>query len=94
MELRLRVETLSDSYEVTTTPWVIMLWERKYKTKASKIQTDGLGLEDLAYIAYEAGKMSGNVSGKTFDQFAQEIKNLDVLEGDTADPIQAVASDD
>jgi hypothetical protein len=34
-----------------------MLWERKYKTKASKIQTDGLGLEDLAYIAYEAGKI-------------------------------------
>jgi hypothetical protein len=57
MELSFRVETVTDSYEVKTIPWVIMLWERKYKTKASKIGTDGLGLEDLLYLAYEAAKI-------------------------------------
>jgi hypothetical protein len=94
MELRLRVETVSDAYELKTIPWVIMLWERKYKTKASKIQTDGLGLEDLAYLAYEAGKIAGHITGKTFDQWAPDIVNLEVLEGDSADPTRAVASDD
>ena len=94
MELRLRVETVSDTYELKTIPWVIMLWERKYKTKASKIQTDGLGLEDLAYLAYEAGKIAGHITGKTFDQWAPDVVNLEVLEGDSADPTQAAVSDD
>jgi hypothetical protein len=94
MELSFRVETLNGSYEVKTIPWVIMLWERKYKTKASKIGTDGLGLEDLAYLAYEASKISGHITGKTFDQWAPEVLNLEILEGDTADPTRAVASDD
>ena len=94
MELRLHVETVNDSYELKTIPWVIMLWERKYKTKASKIQTDGLGLEDLAYLAYEAGKIAGHITGKTFDQWAPDVVNLEVLEGDSADPTRAAVSDD
>jgi hypothetical protein len=94
MEIGLRVETQDETIEVKTTPWVIMLWERKYSRKSSKMNEDGLGLEDLAYLAYESGKQSGTIVHKTFELFAKDLKNLEITEGDTADPTQAEPSGD
>jgi hypothetical protein len=92
MELRLRVETSDDAYEVVTVPWVIMLWERRYKTKASRIASDGLGLEDLAFMAWESSKLAGRTVPISFDAFAQTIKAVDVVVGDDATPTPAAPS--
>lgn len=94
MELGLRVTTADDTYQVTTTPWTIMLWERKYKTKASRIPSDGLGLEDLAFLAYTASGMSGRTIPASFDTWCQTVKSIEVAGGDDADPTLAAASVD
>lgn len=91
MQLQLTVTTADDTYTVTTTPWCIMLWERRYKTKASRIQSDGLGLEDLAYLAWEATKQSGRTVPVSFDTFGQQLVSIEVA-GDDATPTQAAAS--
>lgn len=78
---------------VTTTPWCIMLWERRYKTKASKISDDGLGLEDLTYLAWEASKMAGITVPISFDGFAQQLATIEVVDGDAARPTSAAVSD-
>jgi hypothetical protein len=94
MQLQLTVTTADDTYQVTTTPWCVMLWERKYKTKASRIQSDGLGLEDLAYLAWEATKQAGRTVPVSFDTFGQQLVSITVAEDDTARPTPAAASAD
>jgi hypothetical protein len=91
MELQLRLQVGDTTHEVTSGPWHIMLWERRYKTKISRIQTDGLGLEDMTYMAYEVLKGRGVEVPASFDQFAQQVKNVEYL-GDSADPTPAAVS--
>jgi hypothetical protein len=71
-----------------------MLWERKYKTKASKIPTDGLGLEDLAFLAYQATGMSGRTIPANFDNWCQTVRAIEVVGGDDSDPTLAAPSVD
>ncbi|NBW23138.1 MAG: hypothetical protein EBR82_85860, partial [Caulobacteraceae bacterium] len=60
MQLTLEVEFVDEREPVTveTTLFCTVLWERKYKRKASELGS-AIGQEDLAYLAYEASKMSG-----------------------------------
>jgi hypothetical protein len=91
MELRLRVEASGHTHHVIANPWVIMLWERRMKTKVSKVMSDGLGLEDMAFMAYEALKAKGVEVPATFDLFAMTISSLEVEE-DEAHPTEAALS--
>jgi hypothetical protein len=93
MELRIRVTLESDTYDVVTTPWVIMQWERKFKTKVSKVVQDGLGLEDIAWLAWEASKAAGRTVPINFDQFAKTVTAIEMVGDDEATPTQAAASD-
>jgi hypothetical protein len=93
MELRLRVEAAGETHHVIAGPWVVMLWERKYKTKASRIMSEGLGLEDMAFMAYESLKAKKVDVPPTFDLFAMTITDLEV-EGDDATPTEAAPSAD
>ena len=57
MKLTLKVETTETTYEVTTNLFVIVMWERKYKRKASEM-AQGIGVEYLAFMAFEASKLN------------------------------------
>ena len=57
----------------------IVSWERKYKRKASQI-ADGIGIEDLAYMAYEASRSSNIVVPLLLDDYIKSIKDLEVVE--------------
>jgi hypothetical protein len=93
MELRLRIDLGETTHEVVALPWHMMLWERRYKTKISRLQTEGLGLEDMAYMAFEVLKQRGEELPATFEQFAQQIRQVEYV-GDTADPTPAAVSED
>lgn len=91
MELNIEVTTSDDTYTVTTTPWVIMLWERRYKAKVSNL-SNGVGAEDLLFMAWEASKMAGRQVPISFDSFAQAVVNITVIDGDSARPTVAAPS--
>lgn len=93
MQLRIRYDRGAGPVEVVALPWHVMLLERRYKTKASQFATAGLGLDEIAYLAYEATKTSGDPVPARFDDWAQELRTLDVI-GDEADPTNPVPSDD
>lgn len=94
MELNLRIVANGETHELKALPWVIILWERKYKTKVSKVSSEGLGLEDLSYMAYECLKMKKHEGlPPTFDLFAQTVTQVDIL-GDDATPTNAAPSAD
>jgi hypothetical protein len=85
MKLTLKVETTENTYEVTTNLYVIVMWERKYKRKASEMAT-GIGVEDLAFMAYEASKLNKIVVPAEFDTFVKNLVTIDVLNTEAPNP--------
>ena len=85
MKLTLKVETTETTYEVTTNLFVIVMWERKYKRKASEMAT-GIGVEDLAFMAYEASKLNKIVVPAEFDTVIKNLTNIEVVDTEAANP--------
>jgi hypothetical protein len=80
MQLRLKA-TFTDGTvnEVVTNLSTVVAWERKYKRKASEM-AQGIGVEDLAFLCYEATRASGTTVPGTLDQFITLLNSIDVLE--------------
>jgi hypothetical protein len=85
MKLTLKVETTETTYEVVTNLFVIVMWERKYKRKASDMAS-GIGVEDLAFMAYEASKLNKIVVPSEFDTFIKNLTNIEVLDTEAPNP--------
>ena len=67
MKLHLRVtQHNTDPYEVTTNLVTLVAWERRFKRKASDM-ANGIGVEDLAFLAWEASKAAKIVVPAEFD---------------------------
>lgn len=92
MQLTLKVDAGDGEFIVTTNLWVITQWERKYKSKASQL-ADGIGMEDLAFLAYESAKVNGLVVPVVFDDWLKQVRTLEVVENDSPRPTAAEHSD-
>jgi uncharacterized membrane protein YfcA len=60
---------------------VIVAWERRFKRRASDLGS-GVGMEDLAFMAYEASQRSGIIVPASLDAFINSIENLEVVDGE------------
>lgn len=78
MQLNIRVDTGEGPQEVTTNLWVLVAWERKYKAKASQM-AQALGMEDLAFMAYEASRQAKMTVPAVFDDYLKKIVSLEVV---------------
>lgn len=87
MNLTIRVTRNGETYDVSTNLMVTVLWERKYKARASDLAT-GVSMEALAYMAYEASKMNGITVPVVFDDFIKSVENLEVVDNEPANPTQ------
>ena len=87
MNLTLRVTCNGETYDVTTNLMVTVLWERKFKARASDLAT-GVSMEALAYMAFEASKMNSIVTPVAFDDFLRSVENLEVVDNEPANPTQ------
>ena len=67
------------SYEVQTNLMTIVLWERKYRRKASDI-ANGIGVEDLAFMCYEASRLNGITVPSSLDAFITSLTNIEVID--------------
>jgi hypothetical protein len=89
MNLTIRVTRNGETYDVTTNLMVTVLWERKYKARASDLAT-GVSMEALAFMAYEASKMNGVTVPVAFDDFIKSVSELEVVDNEPANPTHAV----
>jgi hypothetical protein len=87
MQLRLRVDTGEGPEELVTNLWVITQWERKFKTKLSQIG-NGLGGEDLGYMAYECSKVAGKTVPALFDDYLKKVVALEVIDDEQPNPTE------
>jgi hypothetical protein len=92
MQLTLKVELPDNTYTVTTNLYVVVAWERKFKRKASDM-ANGIGIEDLAYLAFEASKLNKIVVPAEFDNFIKQLVNIEVVEQEQPSFTEAVPTD-
>lgn len=92
MKLTLRVDQGEGVYEVTTNLAVVVAWERKYRRKASDL-AQGIGMEDLAYLAWEASKRAKIVVPAEFDRFVDKLVTLDVVSEEPENPTDPAPTD-
>ena len=92
MQLTLKVELPDNTYTVTTNLYVVVAWERKFKHKASDM-ANGIGIEDLAYLAFEASKLNKIVVPAEFDNFIKQLVNIEVVEQEQPSFTEAAPTD-
>lgn len=93
MQLTLRYDIGNGPVEVSTNLYVIVAWERKYRRKASDM-AQGIGVEDLAYLAWEASKLNNVTVPGEFDTFIKKcLGPIEVVEQDTDSPFETAPTD-
>jgi hypothetical protein len=93
MQLTLKVTTDQTTYEVKTNLYVIIAWERKFKQKASNLAT-GVGLEDLAFMAFESCKIHGISVPAIFDDYVKKLVAIEVITDEPTNPIEEAPTHD
>ena len=81
-----------ETYQVTTNLFVIITWERKFKRRSSDL-ANGIGMEDLAFMAYEASKQQGHPVPISCDEFVKKLEDLEVVESLAVNPTQEATGD-
>lgn len=87
MKLKLEVTEQSGTYTVETNLFVIIAWERKFKRKISDLGS-GIGMEDLAFMAFECCKQNNIAVPLTFDDYIKRLVNIEVLDDEPVNPTQ------
>ena len=85
MKLELKVTTADTTYVVSTNLFVIVAWERKYKRKASDLAA-GIGVEDLAFMAFESCKVHGITTPAVFDDYVKQLQAIEVVGQEPENP--------
>jgi hypothetical protein len=93
MQLTLKVTTDETTYEVTTNLYVIISWERKFKQKASNLAS-GVGMEDLAFMAFESCKISGITTPAIFEDYVKKLVAIEVISDEPTNPTEEAPSHD
>ena len=93
MQLTLKVTTDQTTYEVKTNLYVIIAWERKFKQKASNLAT-GVGLEDLAFMAFESCKVHGIPTKAIFDDYVKTLVAIEVVSDEPTNPTDEAPTHD
>jgi hypothetical protein len=87
MKITLSVDTGEGPVQVTTNFMNVIEWERKYKRRAGDL-ANGVGAEDLAFLAWTASRSLGLVVPLMFDDYAKKIISLEVVTEEDANPTQ------
>lgn len=85
MKITLAVDTGEGPVQVTTNFMNVIEWERKYKRRAGDL-AQGIGAEDLAFLAWQASKTAGITVPLMFDDYAKRIVSLEVVAEDDTNP--------
>ena len=93
MNLTLRYDIGNGPVEVSTNLYVLVAWERRYKRKASDL-AQGIGVEDLAFLTWEASKLHGVVVPAEFDTFIKkQLGAIDIVSEEDAVPFEKAPTD-
>ncbi len=95
MQLNIRVDQHDGNgpREVRTTMWAMVQWERRYNVKIAQL-SEKLGVEDIAYIAYETLRSLKYPTPSTFDDFLKKNPEIEILGAGDDPPTLGAPTDD
>lgn len=93
MKLNLKVDIGDGPVVIETNLYITVLWERKFKRKASDL-ANGVGVEDLAFMAHEAMKAAKITVPMMLDDFLKKIVTLEVVDSETENPTPEAPTDE
>lgn len=93
MKFTFKVDIGDGPFNVTTKIETLVAWERKYKTKMSNLG-NGVGIEDMAFLAYTACKENKIVVPAVFDDFVGKLATLELVETEAERPTHAAPTGD
>lgn len=89
MQLTLKVQPIEgDAYEVETNLFTIVALERRFKIRASDL-ANGIAMEHLAFLAYEAAKQTNVPVPLVFDDFIKRLRSVEVVGTEESNPTEA-----
>jgi len=94
IKLTIEVDTGDGPQRVGTTVYAWSQLERRTHSKASRLAQDGLGVEDIAYLAYESSRAARIVVPAVFDDYLKRIVHLELVDEEASHPTQAAPSDE
>jgi len=78
MKLTLKVDMGEGPFHVTTNLQTMVAWERRLGRKASEM-ANGIGYEDIAFMAWESCKQAKIVVPVEFDTFISRLADIEVV---------------
>lgn len=93
MKLNLKVDIGDGPFVIETNLYITVLWERKFKRKASDL-ANGVGVEDLAFMAHETMKAAKMTVPMMLDDFLKKIVTLEVVDSETENPTPEAPTDE
>ena len=93
MKIIIRYTRKGETTEVSTSLLTVVAWERKFKRKASDMG-NGMGIEDIAFLAFEASKQHKVVVPAAFDDFLASLESIEVVSEETENPTPAAPPDE
>ena len=93
MKITIRYTRKGETTEVSTSLLTVVAWERKFKRKASDMG-NGMGIEDIAFLAFEASKQHKVVVPAAFDDFLASLESIEVISEETENPTPAAPPDE
>ena len=93
MKLHLKVDVGDGPFVVTTNLQTIIAWERKYRRKAGDLAA-GIGMEDLAFMAWETCKQKKIVVPVECDSFVARLVELEVVSEEASGPFPPAPTGD
>lgn len=93
MKITMKIDIGEGPIEVTTNLATIVAWERRFKRKASTLDRDGVGIEDLAFLAHEACKQRGITVPAVLDDFIRRLEEIEVVDQETPNPTERPLTD-
>ena len=78
--------------EVRTTLYAMVQWERKFNVKIAEL-SERLGIEDIAFIAYETLASLNRPRPSTFEDFIKKNPDIQVIGAGDDPPTQGAVTD-
>jgi len=92
MQLTVKVDIGDGPVIVTTNLQSTMAWELRFNKRFSDL-ADGIGLNDLAFMAWDVCKQNQVVVPVEFDTFKKKLITLEVVSQEQPVPFDAAATD-
>lgn len=77
MRLAISFDLGSGEQTTTVSPFAIIGYEREHRTKISKLATEGIGLGDMAELAWRQLQLEGVYTGD-LDSFERQLVDVNV----------------